>query len=874
MRLIFTVFILLYIFNINTAQKAFEGSKIKTVPIAATISRVEHIKSDWNINLKSFAASPNKSSISDDELENLKNSNDLRYEETASRRNATLDAVLNINFEGNRGNGSVPPDNTIAVSPNGFIITSINSNLVFTSSEGKNLKEISLGDFFSDLRLSGGYFDPKVLFDHEEKKFILVALSGSTAATSHVVIGFSETENPLGKWNLYAIKGDVNGDNVWFDYPNIGVNNEDLFITGNMFTDAPGFKYSTVLQIDKDNGYNGSPINFKHYTNMKEKLSGQTLFNLTPCPKGWDYNLNENMYFLTNDNRGGQVMLLCEITKKLEDNPTLNIGDVVQVPRYNVAPNAPQKNSSDKLKTGDCRVMYGMEINGIIHYVLNSGANNLAGLTYGRYNLNTNQIKTSFYSEPGMYLGYPSIAAFGKTEDESKVLINYLRSNDTTFAEMAAVVCDGIDNDFVWSNPTLIKTGLSFVSALDGEFERWGDYSALFRRFWNGKTEVWASGCIGRAFFGSWTAQLMDQEESGARQSFYDFSVDKSVINPGDTIVLTYFGDIVDVTSLQWSFPGATFISQDSNSITLSYDALGFYDINLVGTDVNSADTFHLYKENYISVLQEVFKPLADFTADKTVAYVGDTIQLQDLTSNVPDFWKWTFIGGSPASSNLQHPKVVYSKKGQYNIVLAAKNDAGESVKVKQKFITITERPVTPIADFSADKTEILEGDTVVFNNIVLNNPTSFQWLLPGADVNTASVSSPVAKYSLKGSYDVTLIASNEAGSDTISKLNYINVGAAAIEEVSWINTNILYPNPVINETFSLEFNLFKTAELVIRLNDAKGNLVKLMIEKTAKAGKNQFSFNANMLSNGYYILSIEDKKNKKFKNIPFVINR
>ena len=85
---------------------------------------------------------------------------------------------------------------------------------------------------------------------------------------------------------------------------------------------------------------------------------------------------------------------------------------------------------------------------------------------------------------------------------------------------------------------------------------------------------------------------------------------------------------------------------------------------------------------------------------------------------------------------------------------------------------------------------------------------------------------------------------------------------------------NVLYPNPVINETFSLEFHLSNSAYLTIKLIDNNGKMIKLLVEKSAKAGKNLFTFNANMLNNGYYILQIEDRHTKKFKNIPFVINK
>jgi PKD repeat protein len=574
------------------------------------------------------------------------------------------------------------------------------------------------------------------------------------------------------------------------------------------------------------------------------------------------------MNFLTNNIYGGQEIVRLSINSPLEDDPDIIVHNLVQIPKFGVAPNAPQKNDDTPLKTIDCRVMYGMEVNNVLHFVFGSGANDLANITYGRYNLATDKAYTNVYTEPNEYLAYPSISTFGIDENDPKVLIHFLRSNKEKFAESAVVVCEGQNNDFVYSNSILVKSGFSSVNAIGGDTERWGDYSAAFRRFWNNKTEVWIFGCYGRSTYGSWTSQILAKDENGIRQYFYDFYADNTVVNPGDTVTLTYFGDSIDLSSVQWLVNGSTLINQDSASITLRYDSLGNYDVKLI----HSQDTIGIIKSKYISVVPVVIAPITDFYADKTEAFIGDTIQFFDHTLNYPELWKWNFLSGNPLSSNEKNPKVTYAKKGQYTVVLITKNEAGESSKAKQKYITIRERPIVPIADFTSDKVIINSGDSISFSNISLNNPTSFYWKFKGGNIDTATVSNPTVVYNEEGIYPVTLIASNEAGSDTIVKQNYVTVNTTSSVEDNWIMKSNIYPNPVTKSEFTLSFLMNENKYLSFEIINESGTLIKYLLEKTAKKGENVFTFNTEMLSSGNYFLKVYEKGSTFIKTFKFIV--
>jgi PKD repeat protein len=87
------------------------------------------------------------------------------------------------------------------------------------------------------------------------------------------------------------------------------------------------------------------------------------------------------------------------------------------------------------------------------------------------------------------------------------------------------------------------------------------------------------------------------------------------------------------------------------------------------------------------------------------------------------------------------------------------------------------EKPVDPPqADFSV--TEIYSaGDiTFSFSDISSGNPDEWLWTFEGGTPYTSTLENPTVSYSEPGSYDVTLVVTNEGGEDVITGYNYINV--------------------------------------------------------------------------------------------------
>ena len=225
-----------------------------------------------------------------------------------------------------------------------------------------------------------------------------------------------------------------------------------------------------------------------------------------------------------------------------------------------------------------------------------------------------------------------------------------------------------------------------------------------------------------------------------------------------------------EVTSWEWYFEGGQpSVSTNQNPI-VNYDTEGVYSVKLIAK--NSVGTDTLLIDDYISVIKKVIAPVAYFTANKTEVIEGNQVSFMDTSINEPTSWQWTFEGGIPATSVNQNPVITYNVPGTYKVLLKVGNSAGSYTLTKQGYITVVKDVIAPVAGFDVNTFEIFEEDQVVFTDTSLNEPTTWAWTFEGGIPATSADKNPVVTYALSGSYSVSLVVSNTAGSNekTVNK--------------------------------------------------------------------------------------------------------
>ena len=155
-----------------------------------------------------------------------------------------------------------------------------------------------------------------------------------------------------------------------------------------------------------------------------------------------------------------------------------------------------------------------------------------------------------------------------------------------------------------------------------------------------------------------------------------------------------------------------------------------------------------------------VTPPEALFSANTTVGCVPATIRFTDLSSGNPTAWLWTFPGGTPATSTLQNPTVVYNTLGVFDVTLRVSNSGGTNTLTIPQYITIRDKPTT-------SWTFIPDQLLVEFINSS-SGADVYSWKF--GDGQTSTDSDPVHQYAKDGFYNVCLKSTNVCGFKELCK--------------------------------------------------------------------------------------------------------
>lgn len=471
---------------------------------------------DWNINVQHLEApSPGINGLRA-ELLQKKLGIMQRYPANSNatpRSSAGPTPSLGNNFEGNFFQG-VPNDNDIAISNDSLIMSVTNSRIHFYNAATEDqLLTRSLGTFSNQLDINGSKFDPKVIYDPNNDRFILIFLNGFTFQTSFIIVGFSETNDPTGDWNFYALPGNPIDNETWADYPVVGISGKDLYIGINTFTNGSsnnsGFTESCLWQVGLKQGYLGFDLVSNYFSNIL--LQNKPIFNITPMQPAAESD-DENMYLLSNRNTDieNDTIFLLEVTGRATDTTAQLVVRTLQADQPYILPVPAPQQGTQWFDTNDGRILGGYIRNNQINFVQSctdpsTGTSAIYHGIIDDVSGNAN-VTTRIYSEPSLYYGYPNISWSGLNENDEQSIISFNHCSPSVFAGFSAI---HVNSSLESSDRIEIKSGLSIVNVLADTLERWGDYSGS-QRLYDEPGTVWAAGSFGNAGsgHGTWLALI------------------------------------------------------------------------------------------------------------------------------------------------------------------------------------------------------------------------------------------------------------------------------------------------------------------------------------------------------------------------------
>lgn len=254
-----------------------------------------------------------------------------------------------------------------------------------------------------------------------------------------------------------------------------------------------------------------------------------------------------------------------------------------------------------------------------------------------------------------------------------------------------------------------------------------------------------------------------------------DFTSDVTEVFEGGTV---NFEDTSQnaPTSWSWDFdadasPDST--NQDDSFVYATQPAPppnNTYDVSLTATNTEGSDTET--KTDYIKVWKTTDNCIADFEGDPLSGYAPLTVQFTDLSQVLVNDWDWDF--GDTGGSTEQNPKHTYTVPGLYTVSLDVDNGYTTDNETKVDYIEVLS--AIPQFDFTGTPESGERPLEVVFQTTYSGGLVASSWTWDFGDGTGSVLENPTHTYKNPGLYTVELTVGNEYGTDTVTKVDYIEV--------------------------------------------------------------------------------------------------
>ena len=207
-----------------------------------------------------------------------------------------------------------------------------------------------------------------------------------------------------------------------------------------------------------------------------------------------------------------------------------------------------------------------------------------------------------------------------------------------------------------------------------------------------------------------------------------------------------------------WTFEGGTpetYFGEMPPAIL--YETPGVFSVSLkVG---NAAGEHQVTLTDYITIEAQ---PSANFE------YIINSATVQFINlSNFANSYEWCY--GDGVCNYAENPEYLYFQNGEYTVSLTTESGCGTST-----FEQTIQIESAPNAAFQMQYTGNCDMPQAIFLDYSFSNPESWHWIIPDGNPSSSDLRYPTINFPAGGEYEVTLIAGNGYGSDTLTKTVYI----------------------------------------------------------------------------------------------------
>ena len=358
-----------------------------------------------------------------------------------------------------------PPDAEGVVGDYHYIQTVNNRIVIYNRTGPTAVLNVSLNSFFGYATQS--YFDARVIYDRKWRRWI-VAAPAFTETTSPYVqrysIAISKGYNPVySGWWIYHLNVNYGASsNFVFDFPQIGLDNDALLVTANIFD--PGYVSSRLSVLAKSWIYNGLGGTYWYWGGLHGTLASTLAYDQNRKTFLAAAEPNDNKIYVYTLEHSGRIP------------PALSGPSTVSETAYTVPPNAAQPGTAATLDTLDNRFQNVSSQIGDDLWNIHSIAIGPAAIRWYRINTvgMTNAQTGSFYSSVSSADFNPSIAANG-----SYAFVCWSSTDSNNLVNAQIRWSGKLDSETVINAPAWATLFTSPTYYGTSGVQRWGDYSAI-----------------------------------------------------------------------------------------------------------------------------------------------------------------------------------------------------------------------------------------------------------------------------------------------------------------------------------------------------------------------------------------------------------
>lgn len=417
----------------------------------------------------------------------LQDSNSVLNKTTLS----TDDLVNGVNFKAidyTQSRHGVPPDPDIMVGKDHVVVGVNTSFQIFdktgTSLHGPTLYEDFWGSYCGNGSDSLILFDPYSQYDEENGRYILgiaaydPSINGGNNGWACIAV--SQTDSARGNWWLYSFNGNPgDGTDYFFDYPHIGVGQDAIYLTANMF--GSYFTRNHIFAFEKDAMYAGQAAK-----SLKFNL-GSSHFSLQPAKLkgfltgGWPADTNEPHYFVDAQWGNNQNELTVWQLTDPWQNPIFTQVGSVTVNNYSLPLNQPQLNGNN-LQGNDNRLLDVENWGGKLwttHTVgCNPGGGTVNCIRWYEIDIRNGTpslMQQGTFSSDTEYRSFPDLGVNACGD----LLIGYTKTSSNMYPGIFIAGREANDEIGLLKEERLVHAGEATYVAYDSVPHRWGDYTGM-----------------------------------------------------------------------------------------------------------------------------------------------------------------------------------------------------------------------------------------------------------------------------------------------------------------------------------------------------------------------------------------------------------